>query len=333
MGEKAVEPDDRGASGSADEEEAFSDAFDEKLEVKVADPPAAADEKPPEKVEEAPVKPVEKPVEKAADPPEDFKQQYKTLQGIHKHDKETWEEEKARLLAENESLKKPKEEKPKVEMHIEVAEEVAETLTPEEKEQLASYEEDFDVVSKMEGMKREKALKGLEKRISTWMTNIEKKVEERILAAQTQVEAKIEPVKKIVDERERDVHFEAIRKGYTAEDGTVVPGHDDFENYVKDGSVKKWIESKPKYMQPALMHTYTKGSVSDVVDMLTDFKKENGIENVPATDNVVRIDRKVERKKALKSVDARPVAVHSGKGLADDYEGAFEEALAKKSGG
>lgn len=341
--ETPKEPDDRGASGSeVKEEDAFSSAFDEKIGV---DTPAEKPETPATETPEKEVPPAEKAeagdkVEKAEKPKESeeetYVHKYKTLQGIHKHDKETWEQEKTKLLADLEAAKAEKKEPPKSrEEQVEKAEEFEDGLTQDEKAELNSYEEEFDVVSKMEGIKRKREMKKLETKISDWM----KKIEERLTATQTSIESKIEPATKMVAEREREAHFAAIKEGYTREDGTHVAGHADFRKYVDDGSIVKWIETKPKYMQTALMQTYKSGSAEDAIDMLTDFKTENGIEIItPAPgaksdDKVVSIDRKADKKKALKDVDNRPVAVNSGKGIADDYEGAFDEAAKKRSAG
>lgn len=330
--------DDRGVSVSSGDDDVFGAAFDEKTGADHVEVAAEVPEKPVEPVEK-PEEKVEKPVEKekpvhpmrdAKPPDETDTQRYKTLQGIHRHDKEVWEQEKARLLADLEEAKKPKEEKKEVTPEQrEKAEAFLDSLTDEQKAELAAYEEDFDVVSKMEGLKRERELKKLRKEMDDW----KKGIEEKLNLAQTNIETKIEPATKMVEEREREAHFSAIRNGYTTEDGTVIQGHGDFEKYVKDGSIVAWIETKPKYMQTALMRTYSKGTPEDAIDLLTDFKRENNIEITQASDNVIPIDRKAEKKKALRAVDSRSVAVNSGKGLANDFEGAFEEALAKKSGG
>jgi len=67
----------------------------------------------------------------------------------------------------------------------------------------------------------------------------------------------------------------------------------------------------------------------DVVDLISDFKREK---NIPLTsqpsDNVIPIDSgKAARKAALASVTTRRGAVSTGAAIADDFEGAFEEAL------
>lgn len=134
---ESIVPDEKGAAGTAGvaeekSEDAYEGAFDEaakiegdKAEISEADDPnkVKTGEEIEEKVVEKPIeKPVEKPVIDAAAPKpgedeETYKQRYLTLQGIVKHDKQNWEQEKTGLLSQVEEAKKPKtpEEKKEVE--------------------------------------------------------------------------------------------------------------------------------------------------------------------------------------------------------------------------
>jgi hypothetical protein len=262
--------------------------------------------------------------------PEQMEQKYKTLQGMHRHDKAVWDTEKTALLTQIEEAKKAKspnkEEKKKT-----AAEEAQETqdfldnLTAEEKEELDGYEKNFEFVSKMEGMKRTKSLAKVLARID----QLEAKVEERI----AKTEAKVEPALKVAEENAREFHVKVIKEGYDLEDGTHIPGHSDFEMYVKDGSIMKWIESKPNYLQGSLKRVAEKGSAQDVVDLLSDFKRENNIQHTVVTSEdatVVDLNQKrAEKKAALTVVKTRKGAVAASQNVADDYEGAFDEALNK----
>lgn len=336
--------DERGASEQAGEE-AFETAFTEaagvgdRPDLHKADDPA--NEKPDETpvaekpVEEMPAtKPEEKPAEKAEAKPaeklpeqlpgetdEKYEQRYKTLQGIHKHDRETWEAEKAKLLSDLETATKSPEKKEPTKEEKKAADAFIDSLTDEQKEELKVYEQDFDVVSKMEGIKRKREMDSLRKEIQDWKAEIEGKV--------TSYDSRIAPVEKLAEDTERETHFNLIRFGYTRDDGTAVPGHEDFEKYRDDGSLLKWIESKPKYLQSALKDTYSKGMATDVIDLFTDFKRDNNItEPESPSAKVVNIKR-AEKKQALSSVDSRRGAINTGYQVAQDYDGAFDEALKK----
>ena len=275
---------------------------------------------PPEKEEVPPEKPVEEPpvppdptLQQLGESDETFEQRWKTLQGIHRHDKETWETEKTTLLADLEKARKPPEPpaKPAEPTPAEIVADAAallDSLTVEQKEALKEYEQDFDVVSKMEGIKREAELKKLRKEI-----------DDKLAAIDTRVSAWLEPVLKKAAESDEEAHFDAIRET-----------HGDYEKYVEDGSIVKWIESKPKYLQLALKQTYEKGSAEDAIDLIADFKRENNIEPPPPPENVIPISKKkTEKRQALAAVDTRRGAISTQSAIKDDFEGAFDEALNK----
>lgn len=323
-------------------EAAFSDAFEEAVEGKPpapgdkadlhkADDPGIEEEKSIDKVVD---KSVDKPVIPAAKPDapqpkedeETYKQRYLTLQGIVKHDKSEWEKEKTSLLSQVEEAKKPKT--PKEKQNVEEKETASAdafiaSLTPEEQEQLNQYEADFDVVSKMEGIKRTRELTALRKEIDEWKKGITTQL--------TEAQARMAPVVKMAEDNEVEAHFNLIRGGYAKEDGIVVAGHPDFDKYRDDGSMVAWIESKPAYIQAALKKVYEKGKAVDVIDLYADFKRENNIETAnTSTDNVVDMSpRRADKKAALQAVQNRRGAINTAKPVADDYDSAFDEAANK----
>ena len=255
-----------------------------------------------------PVKPIDEKPKEEKKPKEDeetYQQRYKTLQGIHKHDKDTWETEKSLLLKQVAEKEKIKEE-PKNLSGID-----EDDLTAEQKEALKEYEQDFDVVSKMEGLKRKRELTALEKKFESWKKEVLdqlKPTQDLLLETKEQNEI-----------RSREDHFNAIRRA-----------HEDFETYRDDGSIKKWIETKPKYLQESMMKTYSGGSAEDVIEFLHDFKKENNLTKPEADPKVVDINSiKAERKQALVAVTTRRGAVNQLQKVAEDFDGAFDEALNK----
>ena len=185
---------------------------------------------------------------------------------------------------------------------------------------MEEYEQDFDVVSKMEGLKRNMEMAKLKAEVEAWKSEI-----------LTQFTSQLAPVTAMAEENVRASHFETIKTGYQLEDGTIVSGHADYEKYRDDGSLKAWIESKPAYLQPALNQAYSQGSAVDVIDLFTDFKRDNNITSIQnqqtnSSSNVVSINRK---KAALTSVTTRRGAVNISSAPSDDYDSAFDEALNK----
>jgi len=302
--------DDRGESVAEikQPEDEYSSAWDEAQGIgEKADQKEEAAE--PEK-EDTPKEPEAKEPEVKTEqppPPEDekYEQRYKTLQGIHKHDKESWESEKAQLLTQIEEAKKPKEPTPE---QKKATTEFVDSLTDEQKKQLDEYEADFDVVSKMEGLKRGRELAKLRKEFQDWKDEIVSKL--------TEQETKIAPVFEKVAKNETERHFNTIKSE-----------HPDFETYRDDGSLQAWIKTKPKYMQPALMSTYSQGTADDVIEMISDFKRENNINIQPPVNT-----EKAKKKQALSVVTSRRGAVNAAHSVAADYESAWEEANAKLGG-
>lgn len=242
---------------------------------------------------------------------EKYEQRYKTLQGIHRHDREVWETEKAQkeaeraqLLDELEQLRKqsstPTSEK------TAAAEAFIASLTDDQKAQLDEYEKDFEVISEMEGLKRQMELGKLRKELEEWKTGILSKLETQ--------EARLAPITTRMDEVNEATHFDYVKSQ-----------HEDYEAYVEDGSLLEWINSKPGYLRPALLATYKEGTKEDVVDLISDFKQESGISQQQVLENVNQ--RKTRKKQALTSVVTRRGAVNMATGVAQDYDAAFDEAL------
>ena len=302
----------------------YSEAWDEadklgdKADLSAADDPKNAKEEVPVVKEEKPVEPpVVPPVQQKDESEEKYEQRYKTLQGIHKHDKEAWEAEKAQYLSQLEETKKPKEVTPE---QKKTADDFVDSLTVEQKKQLDEYEQDFDVVSKMEGIKRSRELAKLRHEMKQWQDDVVSKQTE-LFTKLAEQDSRLAPIVTRTQENEVESHFNAIRKE-----------HADFETYRDDGSLQAWIDSKPNYIKKALRETYSGGSASDVIDMITDFKQEKQI-TVSTPDNVVPINpKKAEKKQALTSVTSRRGAVNPSHSVSTDYESAWEEANAKLGG-
>jgi hypothetical protein len=250
-----------------------------------------------------------------------YEQRWKSLQGILKSKDEKYEAEKAQMLAEMESLKKTvanisAEDKDKKDKKgTGKSDSIFDDLSEEDKEALAEYEKDFDSVSKMEGLKRERALKKLEDRILA-------RLEERTTELQTKIDSRIQPVEETFKKIDETTHFKSIRES-----------HPDFEKHRDSGAILKWIETKPRYLQESMKATYGQGTAEDVVDLISDFKKENGLletnkDDQSRKDNLVDLDKKkAEKKQNLTAVITKRGSVDTGQGRADDFDSAYNEAL------
>lgn len=251
---------------------------------------------------------------------EDFEQKWKSLQGHLKADREKYEAEKTELLTELEDLKKTvaklsaTDEKKK---GADKSDSLFDDLTDEQKAELSDYEKDFDSVSKMEGLKRERALKKLEDRI---LAALEAKTNE----LNEKFTSRVQPIEKSFKETDEKSHFTTIREA-----------HSDFEAHRDSGAILKWIESKPRYIQDSMKATYEQGTAEDVVDLITDFKRENGLletnkNDQLQADNLIDMQKKkAEKKQNLTAVITKRGSVDANQARADDFDSAYNEALKK----
>ena len=195
-------------------------------------------------------------------------------------------------------------------------------LTPEEKKLLEEYDADFGTVSKMEELKRKKD-------ITKTRSEIQKEIEERVQAIKDELlgkidaqKAAIEPLINSLSGVEEVTHF-----------STITDKHPDFETFVVDGSLEKWITEKPKYLQPALARVYNTGTAEEVVELLNDFKKENNLtaaslEKGSMSEIEAARTAKEKKKQVLRSVVTRKGPVNVAHAVAEDFDSAFDEAIA-----
>lgn len=322
---------------SAEDEKTFDEAFAEEPVKSDSEKAKPKKEDSSEKVEEDKPGPKEDEKQLSEPPkdekdkkddskPEDFEQKWKTLQGEFKKEKDEKESLKTQLeqvqnkLSEIEKLQdgtkkgETKAEQKKEDL-AELLLKLYDDLTPEEKAELSSYDEEFDVVSKSEAKKR--AI--FAKKLSSY---IDAAIEGSNKALLTQLAPFLMASEKTTEE----AHFKAIK--------TV---HGDFEKYRDDGSLKEWIEKQPAYLRKEFQRVYNEGESDEVIDLFSRFKKDNNIGNEPATDTDTNADKKKEDKKAddkKKKLDDMEI-VDSGKkplgstgvGKATDYDSAFDEAI------
>jgi hypothetical protein len=263
---------------------------------------------------------------------ETYEQRWKTLQGIWHHDKESWEIEKAQLHAQIETLKSVPAKKDSSTSASSVASDAAvsimDQLTDAEKAELEDYDAEFGLVSQMEGKKRDKALHILEDKLNHRLDELFNQVKPVVDFLPI-----IPEVQKRFKESDEELHF-----------STIANVHEDFEAYVDNGSLLKWIEGKPKYLQPGLLNVYEKGTPQDVIDMITDFKNDSGIAlkgqvdqaSLDAVthlaDNSDRMQRRENKRAALTAVKTKQRSVDIDAAVANDFDSAFDEAIRKQGG-
>lgn len=316
-----------------EEDKVFSENFDKALGVgdeKPPETPPAEPEKPPEEPAKPPEVPPVKDPETPPAQPEDFEQKWKSLDGIVRK-KDTEIEElrkeheltKARLAEAEKKLTPPTPPENKAsdqerKTFSEILKEL--NLTPEQEKALKDYEEEFDLVSQMEGLKRDKALEKLRAEFA-------KEIEVRDQKILSQLDEKFKPAAEFItkSEKERDeeaklIHFQMLEEA-----------HPDYKEYVKNGSMTKWIETLPSYMREAAKNTYQKGKAEDVIELISDFKKANNIAVITQPSNVVNMnDKKQEKLKALSVPTGKRGAVNTQRSVATGFDDSWDEALAKE---
>lgn len=312
----------------------FDDEFDKAEQIKptglsTADNPAI--ETPPELPTEPPVPPEPPPEELPPQPPPvDYEQKWKSLDGIvRKKDEEisTIKKQYEEQIAELKGKVPPPAEKidepaAPVTPPISITELLSKVnLTDEQKAQLAEYEEEFDLVSKFEGIKREKAAEALYNRLKA-------EFKEEIASFEKKFQTQLEPTKAFIDESrkageeaELQAHFQYIGEN-----------HPDYEKYRDDGSIIKWIETKPRYLQSGMKEKYSNGNAEEIVELIDDFKAENNIPKITLeqASNITNINKAREAKlKVLTPPVTKRGAVNTTMPATDNFEDAFDEANRK----
>lgn len=323
MGKK--DADDRGASASEEAldefEHAFTLAIDGTAGVVSDDATSDSSDEIADESSDAGTSGVEEAVESTsltdagtAGKVEDFEQKYKTLQGIMKRERKEWEKEKEALLTSKPETPPGGDTPPKPQEKSSVDKRTVfvDSLTDEQKEQFKEYEREFSVISKMEGMKREFELERFKEEFGNFIVS---KLNEIVL-----------PMAEELDRTTEKGHFSYLKEK-----------HADYETYRDDGSIQEWIESKPSYLRKSMLEVYNNGEAEEIVELITDFKRENnllGNDSEKAETNLEK-QRKTElevkrsnKKKVLTSVDTKKSAIAADKGVATDFESAFDEALA-----
>lgn len=323
--------DDRGADAIEDknltvsDEDVFDTSFSEAVaEDNLSDMPKPAEVAAVSVVPEEPVAEKEEVEDKSKTlvvTDEKQEQRYRTLQGILDAESSKWkskEEEFTKKLNElQEQLKGStvKEEKKAVA-------EFVDELTPEEKKLLEEYDADFGTVSKMEELKRKREIARTRNELQRDFDSRVQAIKDELMGELRNQKTALDPLLHSLDSVAELTHFSMI-----------TDKHPDFETFVADGSLEKWIMEKPKYLQPALVRVYDRGTAEEVIELFNDFKKEN---NLTAASSVAEGEKyldaaraaKEKKKQVLRSVTTRKGAVNPFHVVAEDFDSAFDEAIA-----
>jgi len=117
----------------------------------------------------------------------------------------------------------------------------------------------------------------------------------------------------------------------------ITTAHSDFNDIVQSGELQKWIEEQPAFIQPAMQRVYQQGYAQEVVDLITQYKKETGKLNTNTRENGAdttasdsqRPNGQAVRQKPAPAVRSKSSGphTHTPKIEADDFEGAWKAAL------
>lgn len=256
-----------------------------------------------------------------------YEQRWKTLDGLVKNAQERFNAKEAQLLERIDALQKKLDELSSTDNKKGATKKDAvdeDDLTADQKKALDEYEHDFDVVSKMEGLKRQREIKALRKEIQS---QYDQKIKELI----DQFTSKMEPIAASVDSSANEKHYSTIAGRFP-----------DYEQHVESGAIMKWIESKPKYMQASMKLIYEKGNTDNAIELLGDFYRENNLtktkeptaEEKAQQEAIEKEKQAAERakeakKKNLTAVVGKHGAVNLAVASKDDFDTAFDEAASK----
>ena len=107
-------------------------------------------------------------------------------------------------------------------------------------------------------------------------------------------------------------HFKAIRAK-----------HSDFDTLVGNGTLNKWIDSKPAIFQESLTRVASKGTAEEVIEMFDQLKTDLGM----TSPHITTQGDKREKLKSMVAVRGGAPVIPKGKEVAtSDYDAAWDEA-------
>jgi hypothetical protein len=174
------------------------------------------------------------------------------------------------------------------------------SLSEAEKKALSSYDEEFDEISRNEGLKRKVAIEG-----------VRAEFQNELKATLANLGKEIAPIITLAVEYGREKHFTKIREA-----------HEDYEKLRDGGQIKTWIAKQPAKLKSQYEEWYSQGSTEDVINLVTLFKEVN-----KQPDPVVT---QPPPKRTLSVVTTKRGPTLPGGAGKDDFGSAFDEAASRK---
>ena len=150
-------------------------------------------------------------------------------------------------------------------------------------------------------------------------TPIRKMIEEAVSGTRAALESRVErevlPLQTTVQETIRERHFNAINSA-----------HSDFEEIVKTGELKSWIDKQPSFIRTAYDNVYNGGTATEVIDLLDQYKIMN---RSSSSQQSVQSESEVNRHKPAAAVKSRGSGVPNIRKPIDkdDFDSAWQAAI------
>lgn len=136
------------------------------------------------------------------------------------------------------------------------------------------------------------------------------------------------PIQESAQDAQVTAHFKAIGDA-----------HSDYKTLIDSGNVDDWIKAMPSYLRPAASRVLDEGTADEVIELLTQYKKENGVGESKAAPAEGMSKDEVAAKAAAavsKAKGGKPVSlsdVPSGVGKIDDSDPTTVEGWSRRFAG
>jgi hypothetical protein len=206
-------------------------------------------------------------------------------------------------------------------------------LDEKTKKTLSQYEDEFDVPSKAEDIKRTHALKKVTEHV---IKENRLFVEAALTEFSKALKTFLDPVVKKVGDIGDSTHVTEIFKA-----------HPDFEVYRDNGELKAWIDEQPSITKKVYQNVYNEGAAKEVIELYDAFKKAKKIgeskknsdqeedqQKKEDEEELAKEKERQEKVKNLETVKSKNTGVNvTGGAQNDDFDAAFDEAMKKVNTG
>ena len=273
-------------------------SFDDFFEEAIASEQDVADEAPAQEQE-----PVQQSVSEAQpDTQDEQPQDYKSLYEKEVQRTKSWD---GRLSAKDRELQELRQQMATMEQRINTAAQSPQTQEQADEldESVKSFLEEFPELAKP-------IQKMIDKAAARYGRTVADDVTQRF---EQRLETTLKPIATTVQETTVERHLNTIKSA-----------HNDFEDIVRSGALKEWIDTQPRYMIPALQAVYDRGQAQDVVDLISQYKA--------ATQRQAAPQQETQQRKPAAAVRSRQHQTplnRQDKIPEDDFDAAWAAALRK----